>query len=97
MPNVVFINSTLKFEIPVYFNDILYNCNLIPTCAVINTPVPDWVEPEHGREVDELTDDASGHAQPRVVPREFIGQFQDGEDDVKQEEHAYLVEGLTFL
>ena len=52
--------------------------------------IPDRVEPEHGGEVDELADEACGDAEPRAVARKFIGQFQDGQEDVEDEEHAYL-------
>ena len=61
--------------------------------CVVNTNIvllPDRVEPEHGGEVDELADEAGGDAQPRAVAREFIGQLEDGQQDVEDEEHAYL-------
>ena len=66
---------------------------MVPSSAI----VPDWVEPEHGGEVDELAEDAGGDAKPRVVIPEVIGEFQDGEGHVEHEEHADLVEGLPFL
>ena len=62
-------------------------------CDVVNNNfvrIPDRVEPEHGGEVDELADEAGSDAQPRAVARKFIGQLEHGQQDVEDEEHAYL-------